>query len=206
MKSLPVAAESNAGYDRYKHFGDWKDTDRDCQNTRAEVLLQETRTRATYTSTRKCTLRGGTWVTSWDSKTHTSASTVQIDHTVPVHEAWGSGARKWTKDRRVAYYNDLGDKRALNAQTSKLNSAKGARGPEQWLPPRNRCAYLGVWVWREEALGLTVDKTEKAALTRLASSPVEVVVDHDDGRLGLRPCGTLVVFCDRSWRLFGPTN
>jgi hypothetical protein len=48
-------------------------------------------------------------VTSWDNRVHTSASTVQIDHTVPVHEAWGSGARYWSQARRVAFYNDLGD-------------------------------------------------------------------------------------------------
>ncbi|QCU76947.1 HNH endonuclease [Citricoccus sp. SGAir0253] len=169
VKSLPVAAESNSGYDRDRQFGDWIDADRDCQNTRAEVLLQETRARATYTTSRKCTVRGGRWVTSWDGRTHTSASTVQIDHLVPVHEAWGSGARKWTKARRVAFYNDLGDRRTLSAQTSALNSSKGARGPEQWLPPRNRCAYVGEWVAVKKRWGLTVDSTEKAALTRLAA-------------------------------------
>lgn len=170
VRALPVAAESNAGYDRDRYFGTWKDVDRDCQNTRAEVLLQETRTAAGYTSSARCTVRTGTWLTSWDDRTHHYASGVQIDHTVPVHEAWGSGARHWTQARRVAFYNDLGDHRSLSAQTSALNSAKQAKGPEAWLPPRNRCAYVGQWVAVKLRWRLAVDSTEKAALTNLANA------------------------------------
>ncbi|MGY5318270.1 HNH endonuclease family protein [Neomicrococcus lactis] len=176
VKSLPVAAESNSGYDRDRYFGQWKDLNKDCQNTRQEVLLQETRITARYTSTKRCNVKSGKWITSWDNRTHTSATTVQIDHIVPVHEAWGSGAKKWTQAKRVAFYNDITDKRTLNAQTSALNSAKGARGPEQWLPPKNRCAYVSSWVAVKKRWGLTVDATEKAALTRLAAACPNVTV------------------------------
>ncbi|GEO92256.1 MULTISPECIES: HNH endonuclease family protein [Kocuria] len=170
VKSLPVAAENNAGYDRDRQFGTWNDADRDCRNTRAEVLQNETRASLTFTTAKRCTVRSGRWVTSWDGRTHTSATTVQIDHTVPVHEAWGSGARYWTKAKRVAFYNDLGDSRTLSAQTSALNSAKQARGPEQWMPPRHRCGYVGEWVAVKIRWGLKVDSAEKAALTRIAAS------------------------------------
>ncbi|WP_260982354.1 hypothetical protein [Arthrobacter sp. U41] len=46
----------------------------------------------------------------------------------------------------MAFYNDLGDSRSLSAQTSALNSSKQASGPETWMPPKNRCAYIGQWV------------------------------------------------------------
>jgi hypothetical protein len=169
-RSLPVAAENNAGYDRNRYFGYWNDTNRDCQNTRAEVLFQETRAAVTYTTARRCTLRTGRWVSVWDNRTHTSASAVEIDHTVPVHEAWGSGARYWSQARRVAFYNDLGDSRSLNALTAALNSAKQARGPESWMPPANRCAYIGQWIAVKLRWGLRVDSVEKAALIRYADS------------------------------------
>jgi hypothetical protein len=120
-RALPVAAENNTGYDRTRYFGSWNDANRDCQNTRAEVLQAETRAAVTFTTSARCTVRTGTWLTSWDNRTHTTASAVEIDHTVPVHEAWGSGARSWTQARRVAFYNDLGDGRSLNAQTAALN-------------------------------------------------------------------------------------
>jgi hypothetical protein len=176
-RSLPVAAESNAGYDRTRYFGSWLDTNRDCQNTRAEVLLQEARSAATYTTSRRCTVRTGRWLTSWDNRTHTSASAVQIDHTVPVHEAWGSGARSWSQARRVAFYNDMGDSRSLNAQTAALNSAKQARGPESWMPPANKCAYIGQWIAVKIRWGLRVDSAEKAALIRYADSCPNVKVN-----------------------------
>lgn len=169
-RSLAVAAENNAGYDRNRYFGYWNDTNRDCQNTRAEVLLQETKSAVTYTTARRCTLRTGRWVSVWDNRVHTSASAVEIDHTVPVHEAWGSGARYWSQARRVAFYNDLGDSRSLNALTAALNSAKQARGPESWMPPANRCAYIGQWIAVKIRWGLRVDSVEKAALVRYADS------------------------------------
>jgi hypothetical protein len=169
-RSLAVAAENNTGYDRNRYFGYWNDANRDCQNTRAEVLLQETRSAVTYTTARRCTLRTGRWVSPWDNRIHTSASAVEIDHTVPVHEAWGSGARYWSQARRVAFYNDLGDSRSLNALTAALNSAKQARGPESWMPPANRCAYIGQWVAVKIRWGLRVDSAEKAALIRYADS------------------------------------
>ena len=169
-RSLAVAAENNAGYDRTRYFGYWNDTNRDCQNTRAEVLLQETKSAVTYTTARRCTLRTGRWVSIWDNRIHSSASGVEIDHTVPVHEAWGSGARYWPQARRVAFYNDLGDSRSLNALTAALNSAKQARGPESWMPPANRCAYIGQWIAVKIRWGLRVDSVEKAALVRYADS------------------------------------
>ncbi len=175
VRALPVAAEVNTGYDRDRYFGVWKDTNRDCQNTRQEVLIQETRAALAYTS-RGCTVSRGRWVTSWDNRVHSYASTVQIDHTVPVHEAWGSGARYWSQTRRVAFYNDLSDSRTLSAQTSALNSAKQAKGPEAWLPPANRCAYIGQWVAVKIRWGLRVDSVEKAALVRLANSCPNVTI------------------------------
>jgi len=174
--ALPVAAESNTGYDRDRYFGDWRDTDRDCQNTRSEVLQAESRVRTAFTTARGCTVRSGRWVTTWDDRTHCSASAVQIDHTVPVHEAWGSGARNWTQARRAAFYDDLGDSRTLSARTSSLNSSKGARGPEQWMPPRSPCTYVGQWVAVRIRWGLEVDSAEKAALTRLAGSCADVTI------------------------------
>lgn len=175
VRALPVAAEVNTGYDRDRYFGVWKDTNRDCQNTRQEVLIQETRAALAYTS-RGCTVSRGRWVTSWDNRVHSYASTVQIDHTVPVHEAWGSGARYWSQTRRVAFYNDLSDSRTLSAQTSALNSAKQAKGPEAWLPPANRCAYIGQWVAVKIRWGLRVDSVEKAALVRLANACPNVTI------------------------------
>ncbi|WP_104166084.1 HNH endonuclease family protein [Arthrobacter sp. SX1312] len=167
-RALPVANENNVGYDRYRYFGGWLDQNRDCQDTRAEVLVTETKAALSYTTARHCTVATGRWTTTFDNKVHTSAKTVQIDHTVPVAEAWGSGAQKWTQARRVAFYNDIGYAGALNAQTTLLNQQKQAKGPEDWLPPLNRCSYVAQWVTVKARWGMTVDSREKAALVRIA--------------------------------------
>ena len=125
----------------------WRDTNRDCQNTRQEVLIQEPAPPCRNHQPR-CTASRGRWVTSWDNRVHTSASTVQIDHTVPVHEAWGSGARYWSQARRVAFYNDLGDARTLSAQTSALNSVKAGQRSRRPGCRRRTAARTSASGWR----------------------------------------------------------
>lgn len=178
VRALPVAAENNAGYDRDRYFGQWIDENKDCQNTRAEVLISESIVTPGHTTAGSCTVATGKWVTTFDNHTHTSAGTVQIDHMVPVHEAWGSGARDWTQMRRVAFYNDLGYEGSLNAQTSSLNSSKQSSGPEQWLPPANVCLYIAQWTTVKARWGLTVDATEKAALIQHADrcAPLQLTI------------------------------
>lgn len=169
VRALTVAAENNAGYSRVAQFGNFIDADRDCQNTRHEVLIAESRIPPTYTS-RRCTVTAGRWTSFYDNQTYSSASQVQIDHLVPVAEAWGSGARTWTQQRRVAFYNDLGVAYALNAMQSRLNQSKQASGPEQWMPPANQCRYIEVWTAMKVRWRLSVDPAERAALVQYADS------------------------------------
>jgi len=175
IEGLAVSDEENAGYDRGRYFGEWADANGDCRNTRQEVLAQETQTALSFTNG-GCEVSGGRWVTLWDNRVHTSSSTLQIDHTVPVHEAWGSGARYWSQSRRVAYLNDLGDPRALNAQTTALNVDKNGKGPQNWMPPKNRCTYIEQWVAVKIRWGLSIDVGEKAALVRYAASCPNVLL------------------------------
>ncbi|MHA7261916.1 HNH endonuclease family protein [Arthrobacter sp. TMN-37] len=167
-RALPVAAEDNLGYDRDLYFGRWADPDGDCQDTRAEVLIRESKTAPDYTSQRRCTVANSRWLTTFDDRIHKSATTVQVDHTVPAHEAWGSGARSWTQDRRIAFYNDLDYADSLSAQSGTLVARKQALGPEEWVPPVNRCTYIAHWIAVKARWGLTADPVEKEALIRIA--------------------------------------
>ncbi len=132
VRQLRVAVENNAGYDRRRYFGhDWIDADRDCRNTRQEVLASEGTGVRYSASSGGCTVSAGTWRSFYDNRTYTSPTQLQIDHLVPIAEAWGSGARTWTQARRVAFFNDLGAAYALNAMPSSLNQSKQASGPER---------------------------------------------------------------------------
>ncbi|TYL56023.1 HNH endonuclease [Nocardioides sp. BGMRC 2183] len=168
---IPTAGESNAGYDR-DLFPHWVDANGDCQNTRAEVLIseRETDTPLTYTSASKCTVKGGRWYSYYDGVSWTAASDVDIDHMVPLAEAWGSGARSWTTARRQAYANDLGDRRTLVGVTDNVNQSKSDKDPAQWLPSQSRCRYVAEWVAVKIRWGLSADSGEKNVLSDYAES------------------------------------
>jgi hypothetical protein len=170
VDKLPVAAESNAGYDRAK-FKHWVDANRDCQDTRAEVLVAESRVRASG-----CTIKRGKWISYYDRKTHSYASSLDIDHLVPLAEAWGSGARSWNAATRQSYANDLGDGRALVAVSATVNRSKGAKDAAQWLPRYDRCRYVREWTAVKLRWKLTVDRAEKTVLKKVASGCSNVVV------------------------------
>lgn len=166
VRQLPVTAENTSAYDRDRSFGRWRDADGDCQSTRHEVLIAEGA--GVSLTSRGCTVAAGRWRSFYDGRTYTSPSQVQIDHLVPVSEAWDSGAHRWTQARRVAFYNDLGVAYALNGIGGTLNQSKGDRGPEAWMPPANRCRYVQVWAAVKHRWRLSVDPAERAALVRLA--------------------------------------
>ncbi len=164
---VPVKAETySSTYDRAL-FSHWSDDNRDCQNTRAEVLIAESRVTPRYTDSRKCTVLSGKWVSAYDGVTWTLASDVDIEHRVALKEAWESGARHWTATDRQRFANDLTFGASLEAITDNVNSSKGDRDPAQWLPPlaSNRCDYAIKWVQVKYRWRLTIDTAERSALS-----------------------------------------
>lgn len=168
VRQLPVAPENTSAYDRQRYFGSWIDSNGDCQNTRHEVLIAEG-TKIGLSSS-GCTVTTGTWRSFYDGKTYTAPSQIQIDHLIPVSEAWDSGAQRWTQARRVAFYNDLGVGFALNNISGALNQSKADKGPEAWMPPANRCRYIEIWTAMKIRWALQIDSTERAALIRYADA------------------------------------
>jgi hypothetical protein len=188
VQELRVAGETNAGYERSK-FKHWVDADGDCQDTRAEVLVQE----STVATTGGCTITTGKWFSYYDRRTWTQASDVDIDHLVPLAEAWGSGAKAWTAGTRQRFANDLADRRALVAVTDNVNQAKGAQDPSEWLPRFNKCRYVREWVAIKLRWKLKVNDAEKRKLVNLAGNctnsvlrwkPARVVLASDGGGAG----------------------
>lgn len=163
-----VAVENNAGYDRAK-FQVWIDANGDCQNTRQEVLIAESRVPVRLSASR-CTVVSGKWISPWDNRVWTNPADVDIDHHVALAEAWGSGARYWTSTDRRRYANDLYAP-VLNAITDNLNSSKGDSDPAQWLPPvaSTRCTYAIWWVQVKYRWRLTMDTRERTKLASILS-------------------------------------
>ncbi|WP_183095325.1 HNH endonuclease family protein [Nocardioides stalactiti] len=161
--SLTVAAEVRTGYERTK-FKHWTDADGDGCSTRFEVLDVESENSVTCSN-----LSGGRWFSYYDRVSWTDPGRIDIDHMVPLAEAWDSGARTWTAAQREAYANDLGDTRSLVGVTDSVNTSKGDQDVAQWLPTYDRCRYLREFVAVKIRWRLTVDTAEKTAMQNLAA-------------------------------------
>nr|WP_303708623.1 HNH endonuclease family protein [Kutzneria buriramensis]WKX05988.1 HNH endonuclease family protein [Kutzneria buriramensis] len=171
-------------------FNHWIDADRDGCSTRAEVLLEEATVAPEVTG--RCTLRGGQWYSWYDDQYVDNARSLDIDHLVPLAEAWDSGASQWTSKRRENYANDLGDERALVAVTARSNRQKSDQDPREWLPDNAVvCRYVADWTAVKLRWTLTVDPAEQQTLTDLAAgcpnSPVTVTPRRLTGPWPSRP-------------------
>lgn len=161
---LVIAEDKGTGYKRsaFKH---WIDVDRNGCNTRAEVLIEEAIEKPKIGT--KCKLTGGKWLSAYDGKTITNASQLDVDHMVPLAEAWRSGAWKWTAAQRQVFANDLDNQEALIAVTISTNRSKGDKDPSLWMPANDQCAYIQNWISIKVKYSLTVDALEAEALNSL---------------------------------------
>jgi hypothetical protein len=168
---VTIAEPHLDGYDR-NLFGDWNDVDHDCQDTRAEVLIVESQVPVTFTTLAACTVATGEWLDPWSGTVTTAASSLDVDHTVPLANAWRSGAWAWTPEQRVAYANDVADDPHLIAIPAGENRAKGDDGPEGWRPPSaaSWCTYARVWTAIKAKWNLTATPAEWSAILELAST------------------------------------
>ena len=164
---LVVAEDKLSGYKRsaFKH---WIDADRNGCNTRAEVLIAEAIVKPRIGA--KCKLTGGKWLSAFDGKTITNASKLDVDHMVPLAEAWRSGAWKWTFAQRQAFANDLDNSEALIAVTRSTNRSKGDKDPSLWMPAKDQCVYTQNWISVKVKYSLTADPREVKKLNSLVST------------------------------------
>jgi len=166
ITDLRVRTEVRTGYSR-DLFTHWIDADGDGCSTRDEVLIAEADDPVTVGD--GCDLSGGRWFSYYDRVSWTDAGRIDIDHLVPLAEAWDSGARGWKTRTRTAFANDLGDGRSLVGVTDSVNQSKADRDPAEWLPDYGTCRYVREWVAVKHRWRLSVDSGEKSALQSLAS-------------------------------------
>lgn len=170
VSALPVAVEDRTGYQRtaFKHWNAG-DLPADGCNTRQEVLLAEA---VVYPEIGPgCTLTGGVWWSYYDEREVNPAGALDIDHMVPLAEAWDSGASAWSAARREAYANDQGQAASLVAVTARSNRSKADQDPAEWLPPSADalCRYGAEWTATKLRWGLAVDELERDRLLDIAA-------------------------------------
>ena len=175
----------------------WVDEDDDCQNTRHEVLIDESRTPVTYKDDRRCQVETGLWLGKFVGATVTEASELDIDHLVPLANAHRSGGWAWTSKRKQLFANSLDDPGHLIAVTSGANRSKGAKSPDQWRPPDESywCEYATDWTRTKSTWQLTATRDEAGALGEMLQTcdnpPELVVIEADPSSRPVSPAPTV---------------
>lgn len=150
----------------YQH---WIDADRDCQDTRQEVLIREATGRVSFDGPRDCGVRRGRWQDPYTGRIFREPRQLDIDHLVPLKNAHESGAWAWSAERRRDYANSLTDRRHLLAVKASENRKKGSKGPDEYLPPDPafRCDYVRAWVAIKREWDLSMTAAERQAVNAL---------------------------------------
>ncbi|MCJ1676678.1 HNH endonuclease family protein [Streptomyces sp. APSN-46.1] len=167
LAGLKVAeAGTMAGYSRDR-FTHWAEQGDKC-DTR-EVVLKRDGTDVARDS--ECRAVSGRWKSLYDGVAVNDAGKLDIDHMVPLAEAWRSGAAGWDAARREAFANDLTHPQLL-AVSASSNRSKGDQSPDLWQPPDKGswCQYGRAWTAVKSDYGLTVTEPEKAMLTTMINT------------------------------------
>ncbi|OLT10769.1 hypothetical protein BJF78_05250 [Pseudonocardia sp. CNS-139] len=164
LAALTVRAPgSMSGYSRDR-FPHWRSQPGGC-DTRDRVLERDG-TQIQYGS--GCNVVGGRWVSPYDGGVWTDPADVDIDHIVPLAEAWRSGAASWTDSRRGDFANDMSGPQLI-AVTDNVNQSKGDQPPHEWQPPLTGywCTYARMWIGTKSRWGLSIVAAERTTLTQM---------------------------------------
>ncbi|MGF2618097.1 HNH endonuclease [Rossellomorea vietnamensis] len=165
LNSLTVKSESSmSGYSREK-FPHWIGQGSGC-DTRQLVLQRD----ADYYSG-DCPVTSGKWYSYYDGVTVYSPSELDIDHMVPLAEAWRSGASSWSTEKREDFANDLSGPHLI-AVTASSNRSKGDQDPSTWQPTRYsaHCGYAKWWINTKHEWNLSLQSSEKSALQTMLNT------------------------------------
>ena len=148
--------DSGGEYNR-DDWGSWIDEDGDGLNTRHEVLAEESLIKPIVSNNK---VISGKWFDRYTGKYFTNPSDLDIDHLVPLKNAYISGASNWSKKKKSRYYNYLKYDNHLIAVSKSANRNKSDKSPVEWLPPNKdyQCEYVREWFKIKTAWGLTIEE------------------------------------------------
>ena len=176
LNSLVTQPESRTGYVRSK-FKHWLNAGNGC-DVRKAVIISEAIKKPTVD--KSCKITGGEWYSPYDDVKVTDASKLDVDHMVPLAEAWDSGASAWDALKREKYANDQTDPIHLISVTAASNRSKSDQDPAEWVPTNKSyvCTYVTNWIAIKVRWQLNVDQKEKDTLIQILKTckPQKIIV------------------------------
>lgn len=166
---------SSTGYARARFGSALRDTDGNGCDQRNDVLRRDLTRKTLKPGTNGCTVMTGTLSDPYTGRkirfkrADGGSSGMQIDHVVPLGDAWVKGARTWSAAKRAEFATD-----PLNLQTVGANATTKKRGLDaaRWLPDakKYRCAYVARQVAVKHKYGMWVTAAERTTIARILSS------------------------------------
>ena len=173
LKTIAVKGRApKTGYAR-SQFGDGWQNIGSC-DTRNFILKRDLKN-LTYRTSPACTVATGTLRDPYTATTINfvrgvkTSTAVQIDHVVPLSDAWQKGAQKLSYSTRVAFANDPLNLLAVDGPT---NESKSDSDAASWLPPNRAywCPYVARQVAVKAKYHLWMTSAEKAAIANVLTT------------------------------------
>ncbi|MFF0773196.1 HNH endonuclease family protein [Nonomuraea wenchangensis] len=157
------------GFDRDKFGPSWADVDRNGCDTRNDILKRDLEDETFKSGTHDCIVLTGTLKDPYSGKTikfkrgQDTSTAVQIDHLIPLSDAWQKGAQQWSATKRKEFANDPLN---LQATDGPLNGQKSDSDAATWLPPLKsyRCTYIARQIDVKAKYDVWVTAAEKSAM------------------------------------------
>jgi hypothetical protein len=170
LEEIPVKGRApKTGYSRDEFGPAWADTDHNGCDTRNDILARDLTNETFKSGTNNCVVTTGTLADKYTGTTisfvrgQDTSMAVQIDHIVPLSDAWQKGAQQLSAAHRRELANDPLNLLAADGPT---NSAKGDKDAATWLPPNRafRCEYVSKQVAVKARYSLWVTQAEHDAI------------------------------------------
>jgi len=170
LASIPIKGRApKTGYSRDTFGPAWADVDRNGCDTRNDILARDLVDETFKPGTNNCVVATGTLAEQYTGasirfvRSQATGNAVQIDHVVPLSDAWQKGAQQLSADQREELANDPLN---LIASDGTTNSAKGDKDAATWLPPNRafRCEYVAIQVAVKAKYNLWATTAEHEAI------------------------------------------
>jgi hypothetical protein len=160
----PATSTPLPAYSRAEFGTGWTDPDHNGCDARQDAIRAATTNR---TTAGPCKITRADIYDRYTGRTypHANPSAFDIDHVVALHDAWNSGAWKWTAAKRKAFASDPS---VLVLTTASANRSKGDQDPSQWAPASHDGACFYARTYRAIKLRWRLHTTgpQRAAIRR----------------------------------------
>jgi hypothetical protein len=137
-------------YQRKRHFKGWirDPSHATCFDVRNLTLQRQAQSLIITNPKNQCEIIQSKWYDPYSNQYLYRASDVDIDHIVPLKNAYYAGAWEWNQARRCNYSNFMADPYHLLAVENTENRSKGDNGPDKFLPVniQFQCLYISIWL------------------------------------------------------------